>query len=216
MAGDDGNSMAGLWKSIEMLLKESLVDQNEPHANPSKVSEGPPRSSADVIHLNKVVWPGNIAGNTARDANDPDSLSKPHSSLVQGLYTQNQINLEAGKGHPSPPFSEKMARLISDICASDDAEPTSRDKEKSFTSDEELRASDLHNFDPSLMTHKILAESSAEDKKEMFSPKSRAVLMGMIDSHIARWIDQNLPEFLEDSLPSSEPRARDAKVKHRS
>ena len=59
-------------------------------------------------------------------------------------------------------------------------------------------------------------ESSGEDKKEMFSPKSRAVLMGMIDSHIARWIDQNLPEFLEDSLPSSEPRARDAKVKHRS
>ena len=83
-------------------------------------------------------------------------------------------------------------------------------------SDEELRASHLHNFDPSLMTHKILAESLAKDKKEMFSPQSRAVLMGMIDSHIARWIDQNLPEFLEDSLPSSEPRARDAKVKHRS
>ena len=109
-----------------------------------------------------------------------------------------------------------MARLISDICASDDSEPTSRDKEKSFTSDEEIRASDLHKFDPSLMAHNILAESSAEDKKEMFSPKSRAVLMGMIDSHIARWIDQNLPEFLEDSLPSSEPRARDAKVKYRS
>ena len=216
MAGDDGNSMACLWKSIEMLFKESLVDQNEPRANPSKVSEGTPRSSADIIHLNKVVWPGNIAGNTARDANEPDSLSKPHSSLVQGLYTQNQINLEAGEGHPSLPFSEKMARLISDICASDDAEPTSRDKEKSFASDEELYASNLHNLDLSLMAHKILAESSAEDKKEMFSPKSRAVLMGMIDSHIARWIDQNLPEFLEDSLPSSEPRARDAKVKHRS
>ena len=46
MAGDDGNSMAGLWKSIEMLLEESLVEQNEPHANPPKVSEGPPRSSA--------------------------------------------------------------------------------------------------------------------------------------------------------------------------
>ena len=212
MAGDDGNSIAGLWKSIEMLLKESLVDQNEPHANPSKVSEVSPRSSADVIHLNKVVWPGNIA----RDVNGPDSLSEPHSSLVQGLYTQNQINVEAEKGHPSPPFSEKMARLISDICASDDTETTRRDKEKSFMSDKELCASDLHNFDPSLMVYKILAESSAKDKKETFSPQSRAVLMGMIDSHIARWVDQNLPEFLEDSLPSSEPRASDAKVKHRS
>jgi hypothetical protein len=216
MAGDDGNSMASLWKSIEMLFKESLIDQNEPNAYPSKVSEGLPRSSADVIHLNKIVWPGNIAGNTARDANGPDSFSESHSSLIQGLYTKNQINLEAGKGHPSPPFSEKIARLISDICASDDAEPTSRYKEKSFKSDEELRTSDLHNFDSSLMAHKILAESSAEDKRKMFSPQSRAVLMGMIDSHIARWIDQNLPEFLEDSLPSSEARARDAKVKHRS
>ena len=215
MAGDDGNSMASLWKSIEMLFKESLVDQHDPNANPFKVSEGPPRSSADVIHLNKVVWPGNIAGNTARDTNGPDSFSESHSSLIQGLYTQNQINLEAEKGHPSPPFSEKMERLISDICASDDTEPTSQYREKSFKSDEELCTSDLHNFDPSLMAHKILAESSVEDKREMFSPQSRAVLMGMIDSHIARWIDQNLPEFLEDSLPSSEPRARDAKVKHR-
>ena len=212
MANDDSNSMTGLWKSIEMLLKESQAVQNEPHASPSEVSEGPPRSSADIIHLDKVVWQGNVAGNTS----GPVSSSEPHSSLVQGLYTQNQVNLEAGEGHLSPPFSEKMARLISDICASDETEPTSRNKEKPFMSDEELRAIELHNFDLSLIAHKILAETSAEDKKEMFSPQSRAVLMGMIDSHIARWIDQNLPEFLEDSLPSSEPRARDAKVKHRS
>ncbi|MDC3286031.1 hypothetical protein OAV67_00050 [Alphaproteobacteria bacterium] len=212
MTGDDGNSIAGLWKSIEMLLKEALADQNEPHTHSSKVAEDLSCSSADVIHLNKVVWPGN----TVRDARGPDSLSEPHPSMVQGLYTQNQINLETEKNNQSTPFSEKMARLISDICASDDGGPSSRDEEKSFMSDEELRASHLHNFDPSLMTHKILAESLAKEKKEMFSPQSRAVLMGMIDSHIARWIDQNLAEFLEDSLPSSEPRARDAKVKHRS
>ena len=212
MSGEDSKNVAGLWKSIESLLKDSLDVQNKFDECQRDVSDSSHCPSADIIHLNKVVWPGNAA----RESHRFNNLDDPHDSLVQGLYTKSQIELDAEAAHPPSPFSQKMARLISDICAEDCDEPRSQNEEKVFVSDEELQASDLHRFDRSFLADKILSQSSAGDEKEVISPQARSVLIGMIDSHIARWVDQNLPEFLEDSLLSSDSRARDAKVKHRS
>ena len=42
------------------------------------------------------------------------------------------------------------------------------------------------------------------------------VLMEMVDSHIASWVDENIASILEDALRSVKSGARDAKVKPRS
>ena len=47
------------------------------------------------------------------------------------------------------------------------------------------------------------------------SSEARALLMKLIDFHIARWVDENIASILEDALRSTNSGARDALVKPR-
>lgn len=205
MAADDRTGYRKIWKSIDLLMKEAFSTPKSLQQRVSKEPNGSPQTTADVIQLEDILLKGEL-----------HELSEPRESLVQRLYTCDQAAKHTVNKKSPTFFSEKLARLICDICADDSSVQTPATTNLEAAEQKDLKVSDVHNFFPLIFSSKMSAKSQSSSDSKPISSEVRAVLMEMIDSQIARWIDENIASILEDALRSSKSGARDAQVNPRS
>ena len=204
MAGDDRTGNSEIWKSIYSRTNEAKIKQKILQKSVLEEPDGSALTSADVIELDDVLLKGG-----------PNEFSESYKSLVQNLYTPDQVAKDAKNMHSPEFFTEKMARLIRDICVADDSVLTPKTVTPDTEEQKDLKLSDIHNFATSIFSCKISRKAQSHMVRNPVSSEARALLMKLIDFHIARWVDENIASILEDALRSTNSGARDAQVKPR-